>query len=55
MVVAQNNELKFQRLLNITHYKEKVDMLNILYHDILNEGWCEWWNAQWNPKIFNTF
>jgi hypothetical protein len=33
MAIIKNDELKFQKLhehLNITHSKEKVDMLNIL-------------------------
>jgi hypothetical protein len=23
--------------------------------DIFNEGWCEWWSAQWNPQDVSFF
>ncbi len=55
MAVAQNNVLKCKGYLNITRSNEKVNMPNILWQGIFDEGWCEWWNTQWNSQNFHSF
>jgi hypothetical protein len=41
--------------MNITHFKEKVHMLNILLKGFFDERWCENYSGQWNPQDFNSF
>jgi hypothetical protein len=41
--------------LNIIHFKEKVNMPNILQQGIFDERWCEWWNTQWDSQDFHSF
>ncbi len=36
--------------MNITHFREKINMLNILQQNIFDEGWWEGWGIQWNPN-----
>jgi hypothetical protein len=47
--------LKCKGYLNITRSNEKVNMPNILWQGIFDEGWCEWWNTQWNSQNFHSF
>ncbi len=49
MGIVWNNELKFQRPSEFTHFKDKVQMSNILLQGLFDEGWCESYGAQWNP------